>query len=102
MARGLGASGLLLALCSPLLAAPETSPGAPTTKVASAEAQININTATAEQLSAALNGIGPAKAQAIIDYRTRFGPFKAIEELAEIKGIGKATLDKNAHLIVLK
>src|SRR5258706_1048568 len=58
-----------------------------------AMAAININTATLQELEA-LNGIGPVKAQAIIDYRKANGPFKSIDQLKDVKGIGDATFDK--------
>lgn len=51
-------------------------------------AQININTATAEQLTS-LKGIGPVKAEAIVRYRTDKGLFKTIEEIQEVGGIGE-------------
>jgi competence protein ComEA len=54
-------------------------------------AQININTATKEQLDG-IKGIGPVKAQAIIDYRTKNGAFKTIDDLEKVKGIGPATM----------
>ena len=50
-------------------------------------AAININTATKDEL-VALPGIGPAKAQAILDYRKAHGPFKTVEDLKDVKGIG--------------
>ncbi len=59
--------------------------------VGAAWAQININTATKEQLDG-LKGIGPTKAQAIIDYRTKNGPFKTVDDLEKVPGIGPATM----------
>lgn len=56
-------------------------------------AAVNINTATKEELEA-LSGIGPVKAQAIIDYRTANGRFKALEDIKKVSGIGDATFDK--------
>lgn len=56
---------------------------------------VNINTADAQTLSRVLVNVGPAKAQAIIDYREQNGPFKSVEELANVRGIGLATVERN-------
>jgi len=61
---------------------------------------ININTATAGELADALPGIGPAKSQAIVQYRERNGPFSSVDALVNVKGIGPATLKKIRALLL--
>ena len=56
-----------------------------------AMAAVNLNTATEAELET-LNGIGPAKAKAIIEYRKKQGGFKSIDELQNVDGIGSKTL----------
>ncbi len=63
--------------------------------------QVNINTATAEELAKVLTGIGISKAKKIVEYREKFGAFVSIEQLKEVSGIGQATLDKNVGKIAL-
>ncbi|MEZ5591122.1 MAG: ComEA family DNA-binding protein [Gammaproteobacteria bacterium] len=65
-----------------------------------AQQPVNINTASADELTA-LPGIGPAKADAIIKYRQDIGPFQTIDDLLNIKGIGEKTLLKNRDMIRL-
>jgi competence protein ComEA len=56
-------------------------------------AAVNINTATQDELDS-VKGIGPGKAKAIIDYRTKNGPFKSVEDLKGVKGFGEKSLAK--------
>jgi len=62
---------------------------------------VNINTADASTLSRELNGIGAKRAEAIVEYRRKFGPFKSADELALVKGIGPAAINKNREFIRL-
>ena len=55
---------------------------------------VNLNTASAEQLTA-LVGIGPTKALAIVAWREAHGPFKSVDQLIGIKGIGLKTVENN-------
>lgn len=57
--------------------------------------KLNLNTADAQAIQHQLSGIGEAKAQAIVAYREANGPFSSVDELLEVKGIGKSLLDKN-------
>jgi competence protein ComEA len=59
----------------------------------SAFAAVDINTATLEELQT-LTGIGPDKAKAIIDYRTKNGSFETVEDLQKVSGIGAKTMEK--------
>ncbi len=62
--------------------------------------KVNINRAEA-WLLAALPGIGDVRAQAIIDYRQQNGPFRNINELTDVEGIGMATFENIKHLITV-
>ncbi len=56
---------------------------------------ININTADKETLMTSIKGVGEKRAEAIIDYREQNGPFKSVDDLAEISGIGQTIVDDN-------
>lgn len=62
--------------------------------------RININTSSAERLQE-LPGIGPALAERIVEYRQRHGSFSSIDELAEVSGIGAATVDELREWVTL-
>ena len=62
--------------------------------------KLNINTASASDIQKALIGIGAKKAEAIVQYREKHGNFTVAEQLLEVQGIGKATLEKNRDRIV--
>jgi len=63
---------------------------------------VNINKADARTLASLLNGVGPSRAEEIIRYRQAYGPFKSVDELADVDGIGVSTLNKNRKLITLE
>jgi competence protein ComEA len=63
--------------------------------------KININTATVEQLET-LNGIGPATAKAIVEYREANGQFKSVYELTNVKGIGEKKIAKWSDSLVIE
>ena len=58
---------------------------------------VDINSADAAGLAAAIVGIGEKKAASIIAYRQANGPFARVEDLANVKGIGPATVERNRH-----
>lgn len=73
---------LLVLLLAPLAAQAQSTP-------------VNLNTADAATLARELDGIGEAKARAIVEYRQKNGPFRRVEDLALVQGIGTRTLEMN-------
>ena len=64
------------------------------------EEAIDINNADVKQLSKLAN-IGTKKAQQIVEYRTAHGQFTSIDELQNVKGIGRATVEKNRMRMIV-
>ncbi len=91
---------IILSACLTLGVLSVQAAEAPATNGAEVKA-VNINTATAEQLSQ-LDGIGKAKAEAIILYRKQHGQFKSLDDITQVKGIGQVILDKNRALLALE
>ena len=65
-------------------------------------APVNINTASAQEIAQALNGIGLSKAQAIVDYRESYGLFNEADEIVYVRGIGDSTYQKNKDDILVR
>jgi competence protein ComEA len=63
---------------------------------------ININKASADEIAAALTGVGQSKAEAIVAYRSQNGEFKKANDIVQVKGIGNAIYEKNKKDILLK
>jgi len=56
---------------------------------------VDINTASAEMLAEAINGVGMKKAQAIVAHREQHGPFESVDELSRVSGIGDRMVEKS-------
>lgn len=82
---------------TPSYAGPEAA-----SQVSSETGKININTADATTLASILKGVGLKKAEAIIEYRKAYGPFHDIQELTEVRGIGKSIVEQNVGMIAVK
>jgi competence protein ComEA len=95
------AVGLAVLAGSPSAIAQEQKLAA-TSTVDPAPGRVNINSADAQTLATGLKGVGESRAIEIVRYREAYGPFASIDELTEVKGIGKSTLDSNRDLITLE
>lgn len=65
-------------------------------------APVNVNTADAQAIADALQGIGLSKARAIVEYRQKHGPFKSADDLSLVKGIGERTVEINRADILVE
>jgi len=85
---------ILLMIGGPVLAADKPAPIAPMS--------VNINTADAQTLAVALDGVGAARAKAIVEYREEHGPFRSVDDLAQVKGIGERVVAANRARLKVK
>jgi len=95
---------IVLAICGTFVIAASPSfaqsPAPLAAAAAAAKPAINLNTATIDQLET-LPGIGPKTAERIIEYRTKSGGFKRIEDLMNVKGIGEKSFLKLKPLVAV-
>ncbi len=61
--------------------------------------KIDINTADSATIAESMKGVGEAKAAAIVKYRKKNGPFKSIDDLMQVKGIGEKTVEANRDIL---
>jgi competence protein ComEA len=89
-------SASIAAIAAPAVpSVPEKTPMAMDAAATSQTSKVDLNGADAQTLQKELAGVGEAKAKAIVAYRETNGPFASVDELLEVKGIGKAILDRN-------
>ncbi|MEW5756864.1 MAG: helix-hairpin-helix domain-containing protein [Pseudomonadota bacterium] len=65
------------------------------------EVKVNINTADAATLAEHVKGVGLKKAEAIVQFRNENGPFKSVDDLAKVKGIGEEIVEKNRAILAV-
>ncbi len=95
---------LALAISAPTMAKSTATPQNLKAKATQSQQQaskVSLNSASVEMLASKLKGVGVTKAHAIITYRRANGPFKSVDELAKVKGIGAATIAKNIQVLAL-
>ena len=63
--------------------------------VSSFAGPVDINSADASTLAGAITGVGESRAAAIVEYRNTYGPFRSVDDLSNVKGVGMKTIDKS-------
>lgn len=79
----------------------DKSPASAVGKGSIEEEKVSLNQASAEELSAALNGVGLKKGQTIVEYREEMGAFTKIDQLQEVPGIGPTLFQRNQSRLKL-
>lgn len=100
MLRSLIALAVLTVASTPVIPAQGTTTPQTARPVVTEAAPINLNTATATELEK-LPGVGPATALRIVEFRTKNGAFKKIEDLMNVRGIGEKTFLTLKPLVVV-
>ena len=97
--------GLAMALAVGLVAGVATAEDKPgkdgSPKAAKADGKININEASRAQLMK-LSGVGPGTADRIIEYRQAHGPFRRVQDLEKVEGVGKGVIERNEGRMAVK
>lgn len=70
-------------------------------KTAKKGTPVNINTADAATIADSLKGIGKKRAETVVEYRTKNGPFKTVQDLKNVKGLSQRVIDMNNGKILL-
>jgi competence protein ComEA len=99
LTKGMALSVIAALLVIPALAQQTAQPAKPAGEKIAAE-KINLNTGTLDDLQK-LTGVGPKIAQRILDFRKQNGPFKKIEDLMKVKGIGEKTFGKFKDMLTV-
>ena len=68
----------------------------------SSDDMININLANQATLEAGLEGIGPALARRIVEFREMYGPFESLDQFLEVRGVGPKIVETNQNRIVFE
>lgn len=92
---------LLLSLLPNLVLAVQAEQNEELAEMVAAKSQVDINNADADTIALALDGVGLSKAREIVAHRERFGEFKNIEDLEQVRGIGPATIANNRDKILI-
>ena len=92
---------LLLSIFPSFVLAGQANQDEQLAEMVAATSQVDINSADADTLALALDGVGLSKAREIVAHRERFGEFKSLEDLQQVRGIGPATIAANRDKILI-